>query len=289
MKAKIEVSISIVLMVVILATVLSLSFAWFSASNPKANATNGQFSASEAESAEANINISTVINYGGETGVDLNRGALDYPYKAFYTFTVSFKPLSTNVCVTNDISTVSIKLSGETEPSINSVNTPEIAKNFSWDLYLVKPKSGLVGGDTTINDAYSFFPAWVLNKEGNDWYYKDGGTEAQSATADYEFTHYYPSECFKNGNEIITDGVIRDINGNPLELNHIGRTRAYTFVIEITFLDRASYCAHCVNSGLEHPADCENRNSPIEEFVYSNPDYMDCQFSLGIDIGFKRS
>ena len=51
MKAKIEVSISIVLMVVILATILSLSFAWFSASNPNAYATNGHFNAAETESA----------------------------------------------------------------------------------------------------------------------------------------------------------------------------------------------------------------------------------------------
>lgn len=288
MKAKIEVSISIVLMVVILATILSLSFAWFSASNPNAYATNGQFNAAETESADANVNISTVIDYGGETGVDLNRGALDYPYKAFYTFTISFRPLNANVCVTNDISSVSIKLSGETEPSINSVDNPEITKHFSWDLYLVKSKGSAIGSDTTINEGYSFFPAWVLNKEGNDWYYKDGSSEAQSAAADYEFTHYYPSECFKNGNETITDSIIRDINGKPLKLNHIGITRSYTFVIEITFLDRASYCSHCVQSGLEHPADCENRNSSINEFVYSNPDYMNCRFSLGIDIGFKK-
>ncbi len=279
MRKKFAVAISAIMMVVILATIISFTFAWFSASNSNVSANDGRFTADETDTAFIPVDI--VINptvYSGETGLDTNLGDEDYPFKAVTTFSIALKPLKEGYAVTGKISAANIKLEnyslvdGVEQGIIKSDDNPEILKNFSWDLYLVTPPEG----EEALNN---YFPSWYLGKTGNDWY---ASADSTSKIENTTFTHYFPSECFGKN-----DNIVRDIDGNPIELNNVGESKVYVFVVELTFLDRDSYCLFKKNTSAPHP----NHEIGIDElksFAYSDYQYMNSLFEIYFDVGFIK-
>lgn len=316
MKKRSAVVVSVVMMVAILATILTYSFAWFNASQKTVDAQNGSFHAMDSATAIITSSNDSMVPraYGGETGEDLIPGQDDYPFKAVTTFSLTLKPLSGGNVITGRISEVDVKLKNyevdeETEEVtglLSSIDEPEILNNFSFDVFLVKlPQGG------SYLDAY--YPGRFFGKNDDKWYDKEG-----KVVENTDFVQYFPSECFG-----MDDNVLRDLNGTPLKLEGDPDVeQTLVFVIEITFLDRDSYCLFKDKAGLDHPKHPEEipeesgdeidgddpidgeelpsvgeteeeegeevEEKKIRPFAYSDYFYMQSIFEIYFDIGMTK-
>lgn len=265
MSKKIGVIVSIVMMVVILATILSFSFAWFSASQKTVYARDGVMTAASPDPITTTVSSNSNKKYCGETGTDIDYPSDDFPYRAFNTITVTVNPSVTSAIIAS-ISGLRITLPDDTV--LDSKNIDGLKDSFSWDLYYVQTTN-----NEPIRDAY--YPCWHFNDGAVEGSFCDEGGESIENTT---FTHYFPASCFGE-----SDNFIRDISGAKLTIPSIGKSTTFTFIVVITFLDQASACAHKEKAGLEHPH--HDVNETITPFKYSTLEYMNTSFSIDFNIG----
>lgn len=272
MKHKAMAIASIILILSVVATIMTFSFAWFSQKS-SVDTDGSSFQAAQAGNVSILVGDSDNVLYMGETGESGDPFNLDFPYRAYKTFSATFnfdgeKALASKI---NRIAIFTSDYDGEkgeinhenlemTEGLFHSEVDNSIINNFTWRLYLV---------DETVADGRNFhktkFGDWK-DEEDND---VDSGN----------FTCFYPSQCFGKN-----DTIARTADGKAFnDFALLPGEDTYTFVVEIIFLDSDSYCKQQLESGDLHPTHTIENEPRV--FAYSDSSFMNSLFAISFMVG----